>query len=412
MMSDNNNDDANGNGSGRGGGRGGDDTSVTPTSTSTVPTPTQTLKLFTDILQMKAANINSKYAKERMEPEFKPERQMITQMNAAGVTWGLVTAGASLVGLRYVPDWLAKTYANKRKIKFVRPPRMFGAMGYAFGLLFDVTLSVMLGASTCMTCTDTEAVKAGLATIPLVEGRSVMSDELCTSYIRAYQLSQQKGFDWPKHTRTTHTSTKNPNNNIVAEGTAPSAFLRHLEIFVKNCQQRQQYEHELRRDQGLASDQPVVVPSPGVPVNADTSFEGEGIGAGTNTFEDFDTMTREQTTMDDLQGRGRDHGMTDYANVDGDGSSQQSSWVDAADDMSGTQAAQGQSKAYRGGSNNNIESAPSNKVDASEEWKSFHDFGDQNTKTDNNNTPAQTKQSSTTEVDQSKNKRRWWGGRS
>jgi hypothetical protein len=272
---------------------------------------------------------------------------------------------------------------------------------------------MMLGASACVICTDTEAVTQGLATIPLVEGRSVMSDELCTSYIRAYQLSQQKGFDWPKHTHTsTHTSTNHQNH-------FPDV-LRHLEIFVKNCQQRQQYETELRREQGLSADQPVVIPSPGVPVNADTSFEGEGIGTagGTNTFEDFDTMTREQTTTSMDRGPGRDGNMTDDDDDDNDdkSSSQQStgSCVDAAENMSGTQAAQGQSKAYRRGSES-ASTTTKDAVDTPEEWTSRDDFGDQTTTTDNSNTTAAqtTKQSTTTEVvDQHKNKRRWWGGRS
>jgi hypothetical protein len=64
----------------------------------------------------------------------------------------------------------------------------------------------------------------------------------------------------------------------------------------------------------------VAIPSPDVPV---TAFEVEGVGEGTSTFEDFDTMTREQTIMDlkmdkrGSQGRGRD-GLT------GDDDSQQS----------------------------------------------------------------------------------------
>ncbi len=64
-----------------------------------------------------------------------------------------------------------------------------------------------------------------LVKLPLVEGRSVVSEALCPDYIKAYRSIQSKGFDW---------SRSNYKESQL------------ISTFVLNCKRRQAYEEKLR----------------------------------------------------------------------------------------------------------------------------------------------------------------------
>ena len=94
--------------------------------------------------------------------------------------------------------------------------------------------------------TDFKKVQEGFSKVPLVEGRSVVSEALCPDFIKAYHSIQSKGFDWYK-------------------SYYEYSQIGHISTFVLNCKKRKAYEEELRLEQGLDQNQPVCIPSPGVP---------------------------------------------------------------------------------------------------------------------------------------------------
>jgi hypothetical protein len=81
------------------------------------------------------------------------------------------------------------------------------------------------------------------SSVPLVEGRSVFSDELCSDVVKAYHR-----FDIGKE------PVENP-------------VLKNIESMVHNCQRRQAFEERLRNDRGLHPGVPVSIPPPGVPAD-------------------------------------------------------------------------------------------------------------------------------------------------
>jgi hypothetical protein len=80
--------------------------------------------------------------------------------------------------------------------------------------------------------------------VPLVEGRSVLSDELCNDVVGAYYRF-----------------------NIGEDEPVDNPVLRNIELVVQNCQRRQAFERRIRNDRGLDPHVPVSIPPPGVPAD-------------------------------------------------------------------------------------------------------------------------------------------------
>lgn len=109
-----------------------------------------------------------------------------------------------------------------------------------------------------------------LETVPLVEGRSVLSDAMCENIVeelRTHSALLQRGVEHPS--------------------------LQSFLLFADNCQRRRAYETYLRRDQGLAADAAVPVPPPGVPSDypvdddSDSGMMGGSMDHPLGSEEDF-----------------------------------------------------------------------------------------------------------------------------
>jgi hypothetical protein len=81
--------------------------------------------------------------------------------------------------------------------------------------------------------------------VPLVEGRSVLSDELCGDVVAKY-LALKVGEE---------------------EEPVQSPMLQNIGLFVQNCQRRQAFEQRIRKDHGLDPLASVSIPPPGVPAD-------------------------------------------------------------------------------------------------------------------------------------------------
>ena len=101
---------------------------------------------------------------------------------------------------------------------------------------------------------DKKGAFQAVSEIPLIEGRSAVSDTLCQDFIA------QKG-KVPKRL------WKEYNDD---------AFVM-LRDFIDNCQRRMQVERQIRTDRGLGRDEPVDIPSPGVPRDLILEDEAERI---------------------------------------------------------------------------------------------------------------------------------------
>jgi hypothetical protein len=116
----------------------------------------------------------------------------------------------------------------------------------ALSIPIDILLSSLLvGASTALFLTDeVKMQKNDLANIPLVKGRSLVSEELCSDFIREYnRLPKQL---W--------SSGKNDAENL---------SLNAIGNFVGNCQKRNRLVLH-RRNDGLELEEARKIPDPGV----------------------------------------------------------------------------------------------------------------------------------------------------
>ena len=111
-------------------------------------------------------------------------------------------------------------------------------------ILTDLLLSVLAGISATMFLFDAGKAEQDAAMIPLVEGRSLVSDELCSAFILEHEKYEKK--IW----------TGKQADNYPSIG--------YLNQFVMNCKKRQNVEKYLRsRSQSNLSPHPPI-PSPGV----------------------------------------------------------------------------------------------------------------------------------------------------
>lgn len=113
----------------------------------------------------------------------------------------------------------------------------------------DAFVSVSLGMYGWMYFTSTQKQLEDFSEIPLVEGRSMISDELCDDFVDAYRAVPKRTWDKYDHGRTV----------IIGE-------------FVKNCLRRKAVEKEILDERhqfesfGVDSDEKhVQIPHPGVP---------------------------------------------------------------------------------------------------------------------------------------------------
>ena len=120
-------------------------------------------------------------------------------------------------------------------------------VGRTMGLLFDVTLSAMLGASVWMYTADREKIYAAAGELPLMGGRSGISDSLCRDFMSLN--GTVPGKIWK------------------GEEARNRADLRAIQAFVLNCRRREAFVDRLKREGRLtmAEGGLVIIPEGGVP---------------------------------------------------------------------------------------------------------------------------------------------------
>lgn len=121
--------------------------------------------------------------------------------------------------------------------------RKFKLVDQAISIPVDLILSLAVGASATLFLSDADKMRDDFAKIPLVKGRSLLSEELCADFTsQSYRFSSVMN------------SRQHQNQSLDA-----------IRDFVSNCQKRSAYEDQLRKERHLTPSDPVSVPWPGVP---------------------------------------------------------------------------------------------------------------------------------------------------
>ncbi|KAL7469470.1 hypothetical protein ACHAXS_009725 [Conticribra weissflogii] len=230
-------------------------------------------------------------------PEFSAEKKILNDMNSNGLSKGLLATLASFIFLRWSPGAISRQlrrraagsagsglggskagnpFNNAGGYKLDPPAseRIAGRTSsdlkekpglffQAVRLCVDTFVSLSVGAYASMYFLDSPKMMKQASEIPLVEGRSLLSEELCRDFSAEFQKYNRRTWD-PNHPALSGSS---------GSGSNESNFKDLIEGFVVNCKRRSIYEEELRNEQGLTENDAVVVPSPGVPRDISVSFD-------------------------------------------------------------------------------------------------------------------------------------------
>jgi hypothetical protein len=126
----------------------------------------------------------------------------------------------------------------------------------AIWFTLDCTLSLMMFFVVSISYTDVDKLRAELTELPLIEGRSLVSDALCGDIEAELLAIQAEGH--PAYQRL---------RNYRKDG-VDTPFGLYLEVitgFVENCQRRRAMEQRLRQESGFSPNEEIAIPPPGVP---------------------------------------------------------------------------------------------------------------------------------------------------
>lgn len=211
------------------------------------------------------------------------EQKIVSRMAGMGLREGILAGLASFVILRRGPKYIGRWVQRRNNTaskqgyqlsdpnklnttnnpfeKAARPqdfPRPRGFISRSIWFVFDTVLSVMVGANVSMVYTDKSAIRQQIAELPLVPGKSLVSDALCDEMIRELRsVTREKN---PAYERLSKM-----NRDPTSEGTAASFFLEGIVQFCQNCERRRYLEKTIREQSGLQATETVTIPSPGVP---------------------------------------------------------------------------------------------------------------------------------------------------
>jgi hypothetical protein len=224
-------------------------------------------------------NLDSLY----MSPSYSAEKKMITKISndgmAKGLAVGLLTFSFLRIGPRVMNRYLNRSYSRSSSSTGGNSTSGGGPGGYQFDIrntnnmtklnqnfnsnsnqqqqniprpgifirsikfCLDITVSLSLAMYGSAYFMDTKKFFENVSNIPLVEGRSMISDELCDDFIDVYRAIPKK--TWDKYSR----DNGNGNSDSDAGDKRASDGLKLISSFVKNCLRRQIVEQEILNQQ-------------------------------------------------------------------------------------------------------------------------------------------------------------------
>eukprot|EP00579_Thalassiosira_antarctica_P019782 CAMPEP_0201953164 /NCGR_PEP_ID=MMETSP0904-20121228/1635_1 /ASSEMBLY_ACC=CAM_ASM_000553 /TAXON_ID=420261 /ORGANISM="Thalassiosira antarctica, Strain CCMP982" /LENGTH=303 /DNA_ID=CAMNT_0048496981 /DNA_START=27 /DNA_END=938 /DNA_ORIENTATION=- len=219
------------------------------------------------------------------QPEFSTEKRILNEMNSVGLYKGVLSGLACFAFLRISPGAMSRMFRRRAGVGAeggtanpfkqssgykLDPPGANpnpGRPGILFRLVrlsLDSFVSVSIGAYASMWFVDKDKMMNQFASIPLVEGRSLLSEALCEDFTREFQKFDRQ--TWYKN----HPSLS---DGGYSDDDGDTDFRYTIQGFVANCRRRAIYEEEMRKERGLTNSEPVVIPSPGVPRDISVSLD-------------------------------------------------------------------------------------------------------------------------------------------
>lgn len=247
-------------------------------------------------------------------PEFNAEKRILNDMNNTSLGKGVLAGLGCFAFLRWSPRAVARILQRRAvvggasqpvspfrqssgyKLDPVAPGGQLnaGRPGLFFRLIrltLDTFCSVSVGAYASLYFIDKKKMMKQFADIPLVEGRSLLSEELCEDFTREFRKCDRRAWDTDHPALGGYPRDGDDGGNTDFQGTILG--------FVANCRRRAIYENEVRRESGAGrADGPVVVLSPGVPRDIEVGFDdlleedksgGEEANVGMAEGDYFDT---------------------------------------------------------------------------------------------------------------------------
>lgn len=253
----------------------------------------------------KLNQLNERYK----QPEFIAEKRILDEMNSMGLYKGVMCGLSCFAFLRFSPGMISRILRrragggleqgqgpvnpfNQTSYKFDTPAMQKnnerpGPIFRMVRLALDTFVSLSIGSWASLYFIDKDKMMKQFTELPLIEGRSLLSEELCGPFTREFQKFDSQVWDknHPSLTGGNHTTD-----------VGDSDFRNTIQGFVANCRRRAIFEEELRKERGLRGSDIVVVPSSGVPRDISVSLddllgekESETEGARDDGDDYFDT---------------------------------------------------------------------------------------------------------------------------
>jgi hypothetical protein len=252
---------------------------------------------------------------------FEAERKKLTEINSNGMGKGIAVGLLSFVFFRSGPRIMRRVLSSRssqstvgggyqfdpmksmqaQQQQYVPKPGIF-LRTLKFGL--DVFVSMSLAAYGCAYYTDRAKLMKDLSDIPLVEGRSLVSEELCDDFVDVYKSIPKKV--WDKYD-------------------GQSEPLDAIGQFVKNCLRRKAMEKELLAERGQSGSSSfdidvdkskhVEIPSPGVPRDLDVEIRWIDKSTDLESEREMGQMEEDEFNMHDYN-EGWNYGNEEENNID------------------------------------------------------------------------------------------------
>lgn len=224
-------------------------------------------KTFIDLMQIKEDN--GEFERIHREPQ---DRKGVVKVMMPGMIFGGIAAVGTFITLRRLPKHVMQRAMEKKEsflhgrdgnpfYDLVRKQgpwlphvktRRDGSIRFYEGWILspiltaiDAVMACATGVVVCVVTTPRVKLFKAAADIPLVPGRSAVSDTLCSDFIENYKRLPKELWSSKKIQRDDVTKS--------------------IKRFVENCQRRQQMERQLRYNAGLGENDVVDIPYPGVP---------------------------------------------------------------------------------------------------------------------------------------------------
>lgn len=208
--------------------------------------------------------------------------------------------------------------------------RRGGILWRTLGLMIDTSLSFLVAAYTSFYMADTQKIAKSVKEIPLMEGRSAISDNFCSDLIQEYNRQWNLDPNDPQATKNTNntndqlfgvksSSQKKPLAPFDRKDILKNPQLGMLQAYIEfigNCKKRQAMEKRIRQERGMGPNERVAIPSPGVTSTEWSSDEDVSLFSDNNDFfsGEKDHTGTDEFSSDEANSFVSDQGDDDDAN--------------------------------------------------------------------------------------------------